>query len=71
VTLAGGKLLVLTEGGDLVRAPASPDAFREEARAKLLGGTVRAYPAMARGRLYARNEDTLACVDLRPEAKKE
>jgi len=62
VTLAGDQLLILREGGELVLAPASPKGFRPAARAQLLKGTVRAYPALAGGRLYARNEDTLVCV---------
>jgi outer membrane protein assembly factor BamB len=69
VTLAGGQLLIVTEGGELVVAPASPDGFRETARARILAGTVRSYPALASGRLYVRNEDTLACFDLRKAEK--
>ena len=65
VTLAGGRLLILTERGELILAAADPGGFRVISRAKVLEGTVRAYPALARGRLYARNEKTLVCVDLR------
>jgi len=35
------------------------------ARAPLLSGTVRAYPALADGVIYVRNEKTLAAFDLR------
>ena len=65
VTLAGNRLVILRERGELVIAAASPDAFRPLARAQLLPGTVRAYPALADGILYARNDDTLIAVDLR------
>jgi outer membrane protein assembly factor BamB len=65
VLLAGDRLLILREGGELVLAPASPDAFRPLARAQVLRATVRAFPALADGFLYARNEDTLVCLDLR------
>jgi hypothetical protein len=65
VTLAGDRLLVMREGGELVLAPASPDAFHPLARAQVLKGTVRAYPAVADGFVYVRNEDTLICLDLR------
>lgn len=65
VTLAGDRLLVLTERGELILAAADPEGFRVVSRAKFLEGTVRAYPALARGRLYARNETALVCVDLR------
>ena len=66
VTLAGKRLLILTENGELLLAPASPDGFKPVARAQLLSNGVRAYPALADGHLYARSKDTLVCVDLRP-----
>jgi outer membrane protein assembly factor BamB len=65
VTLAGDRLLVVRETGELVLAPASPDAFRPLARAQVLPATVRAFPALADGFLYLRNDDTLVCLDLR------
>jgi outer membrane protein assembly factor BamB len=65
VSLAGTRLLILTETGELVLAPASPDRFKPLARAQLLPKGVRAYPALADGHLYARSKDTLACIDLR------
>lgn len=67
VILAGDRLLIVREGGELILAPASPDAFRPIARAQALPATVRAYPALAGGFLYLRNEDTLVCLDLRPQ----
>jgi len=66
VTLAGTRLVILRENGELVFAPASPDGFRPLARARILTGTVRAYPALSDGLLFARNDDTLISVDLRP-----
>ncbi len=65
VTLASDKLLIVRESGELLVAEASPRAFRVLARAPLLPGTVRAYPALAEGVLYVRNETTLAAFDLR------
>lgn len=65
LTLAGDELLMLTERGELIRAPASPDAFRITARAQVLPNQVRAHPALADGCLYARSKDTLICLDLR------
>lgn len=62
--LAGDRLLILREGGELVLAAATPDAFRVLARARILPATVRAFPALAGGFLYARNEKTLVCIDL-------
>jgi len=65
VTLVGDQLLVLREGGELLLAAATPKGFRPSARAPLLPATMRAYPALADGRLYARNERTLICVRLK------
>jgi outer membrane protein assembly factor BamB len=65
VTLVGDKLLILRESGELVLAPASPQAFKPIARAQVLQGVLRPYPALADGFLYVRNENTLLCLDLR------
>jgi outer membrane protein assembly factor BamB len=64
VTLAGERLLIVRENGEAVLAPASPDAFRPTEKAQLLPGVVRAYPALADGCLYVRNEKTLAAYSL-------
>ena len=70
VTLAGDKLVILRETGELVLADASPQAFRPIARAQILPPTLRGYPALADGFLYVRNSDTnghdqLLALDLR------
>lgn len=65
VTVAGERLLIVRESGELVIAAASPDGFTPLARASILPPVVRAYPAVADGLLYVRNEDTLVCLDLR------
>jgi outer membrane protein assembly factor BamB len=72
VILAGDKLVILRESGELLIAPASPTAFRPTARAQVLRGVARPYPALADGFLYARterdertDESTLVCLDLR------
>jgi outer membrane protein assembly factor BamB len=66
VTLAGNRLVIVRETGELILADASPEAFRPLARAQVLPATVRAFPALADGFLYLRNENTLVCLDLRP-----
>lgn len=66
VTLAGDRLVILRENGQLILAAASPDAYSPLAQAQILSGTVRAYPALADGFFYARNDNTLICLDLRP-----
>ena len=64
-SLWGDKLLLIRENGELIVAPATPKEFRPISRAQLLPATVRSYPALANGKLYVRNERTLACFDLR------
>ncbi len=59
LVLAGGKLLILKESGELVWAAASPKEFRAEGNATLLPPVVRSFPAVAGGVVYARNENTL------------
>jgi len=72
VTLADGKLVILTKDGQLVVAEASTDAYKELARARVFKeqGDLRDYgvwsaPVLSDGRLYLRNYDELACLDLR------
>jgi outer membrane protein assembly factor BamB len=67
ILLAGDQLLILTEKGQLIRAPASPEGFKPNAQAQILPFTVRACPALVGGLLYARGKDKLICVDLRGE----
>ena len=62
---AGGQLLILTEKGELVEAPATPDGFQPKCRARILTSEVRAFPALAEGFIYARGKDQLVCLDLR------
>src|SRR5262249_6989033 len=64
---AHGQLLVLSEKGELLLAEASPLDFKPRARAQILGGLCWTPPALADGRLYARNaRGDLVCVELAP-----
>jgi hypothetical protein len=63
--VAGEALVIMRESGELAIAPASPRAFRFASRAQLLPGVVRAFPALADGRYYVRNERQLSAFDLR------
>jgi hypothetical protein len=65
ITLAGDKLILMRESGELVMADATPERFRPLASAQVLPATVRALPAIAGGLLYVRNDQTLVCLDLR------
>jgi outer membrane protein assembly factor BamB len=55
----GDKLLVLTTEGELVLAAANPEKFEVLARASVSDSTCRALPALAAGRLYVRDSQTL------------
>jgi outer membrane protein assembly factor BamB len=63
--IADGKLLVLSEKGELVMAKASPEVWTELARSPFLEGRCWTVPVLANGRLYGRNADgKLVCVSL-------
>jgi outer membrane protein assembly factor BamB len=65
VIAVDGGVLALTEDGDLVRFDASPDGYTERARGAVLTKPVRALPALADGRLFARDGKRLVCVSLK------
>jgi outer membrane protein assembly factor BamB len=62
--LVQGHLLALAESGELVLVEASPRSYREKARVPLLKPPCRAEIALANGRLYARDNHRLVCLDL-------
>ena len=63
--MAGDKLVVLSEKGELLLGQASPEEFKPLARAKVLGGVCWTAPALANGRLYIRNaRGQLRCLEL-------
>ncbi len=63
--LAQDHLLILRETGELVAAPASPKGFLPAGRVPILDRGTRAYPALADGILFARDDEKLVAVDLR------
>lgn len=63
--IAGDSLVIMRESGELALATVSPKAFRFNARAPLIPGVVRAYPALADGRYFVRNDRQLSAFDLR------
>lgn len=66
VTLAGDKLIILSDRGDLVFAAASPDEYKELHRIdRLIPGKCWTPPIIANGRIYVRNAaGDLACVEV-------
>lgn len=63
--LAEGHLIVLEEHGDLVLVEATPATYREKARVSLLTRPCFAEIALANGRLYARDNKRLICLNLK------
>jgi outer membrane protein assembly factor BamB len=64
VTIADGKLLVLTERGELLVGKASPSAWQINYRAQVGGAETRALPAIAGKYFYVRDKRQLSCVQL-------
>jgi outer membrane protein assembly factor BamB len=63
---ADGKLIVLSEDGELIVAPADPNRFTAISRAKVLDGLCWTHPVLANGKIYCRNaQGTLVCLDVR------
>jgi outer membrane protein assembly factor BamB len=60
-----GGILALTEAGELVRFDASSNGYKERGRAAILTKPTRAHPALAEGRLFARDGAKLVCVKLK------
>jgi len=66
VTLAGGRLIIASEKGQLIIAEATPQRYVELSRAKVLEGKCWLPPVLCRGRIYCRDHrGTLACLDMR------
>ncbi len=66
MVLAEGRLIVLTERGELTLIEATPAGYRELSRAAVFDdGPCRAQIALAHGRLYGRDQRKLTCLDLK------
>jgi outer membrane protein assembly factor BamB len=64
--LADSRLLVLLENGELIAATPTPEGYKTLAKAKILDGRCWSLPALAEGRLFARNAaGEVVCLDLR------
>lgn len=58
-----GKLVILSDKGELVIADATPSAFKEVSRSQVLSGKCWTSPAIADGRIYCRNaKGDLVCL---------
>ncbi len=61
---SGSNVLALSDAGDLVVFAASPKAYEELARAKVLAGKCWTTPVIAGGRVFARSTKEAVCVQL-------
>ena len=63
--MADGKLIVLSERGELLVANPSPAGFKPIARAQVVGDKCWAAPTLANGKIYVRRgPGDLVCVDV-------
>jgi outer membrane protein assembly factor BamB len=65
IRTANDKLLILDDAGNLKLVDAAADAYRELCSAKVCSGNL-VTPALATGRLYARDDTGIVCVQLAP-----
>src|SRR5262249_16061418 len=65
LVLADGKLIVLSERGQLLLAQASPAGFKLVGRAQALGGKCWTTPVLANGKIYCRNAaGNVVCLEV-------
>jgi outer membrane protein assembly factor BamB len=65
--VADGKIIALSDKGELFTAAVSPQSFTPISRAQVLGGRCWTVPVLANGRLYCRNaRGDLVCLDVKP-----
>lgn len=68
--VADGKLIILSERGELTVARARPTRYEELARAQVLKGRCWTVPVLANGRIYCRShEGNVVCVDVSGDAR--
>lgn len=60
----GRQVLALSDAGELVLIEATPEAYREVARAEVLDGKCWTTPVVAGGRVYARSTTEAVCLDV-------
>jgi outer membrane protein assembly factor BamB len=65
--LADGKLIFLSQAGELCIVEASPAGYQELGRGQILTGKCWSVPVLANGKIYARNAaGKVVCVELTP-----
>ncbi len=62
--LVGGKLVVLSDAGDVVLVDANPDGYNENGRINAVSGKCWSTPAYSDNRIYVRSTEEAACLDV-------
>jgi outer membrane protein assembly factor BamB len=62
VVLAGKEILALSDAGELVRFEASPAAYKELSRQKVLSGKCWTTPSISNGRIFVRSTLEAVCL---------
>jgi outer membrane protein assembly factor BamB len=65
VLIAGEAMIVFSEDGRLLVGKPSPDGFKPTAQVELLSGRCWTIPTLANGKLFVRNLERAACVELK------
>ena len=61
-----GKILTVTDGGELIIADASPAGYKQLAKAKVLNKPCWTMPVLANGKIYCRSQPgDLVCLDVK------
>ena len=66
ILLNDDKIIVLTEGGELILVRATPQGHEELGRSPAISGKTWNHPAITNGILLVRNLREMAAFDLRP-----
>jgi hypothetical protein len=70
LTAANNRLIVLSQSGELVIAPATPEGFAPTARVKVLDGKCWTAPVLCNGFIYCRNAaGDVVCLDVQSQPK--
>lgn len=63
--LVGDKLVALSDGGDLAIVEATPEAYKELARAKVVAGKCWSTPSYSDGKVFVRSTEEAVCISLK------
>ena len=64
ILTAGGNLLALSDAGEIIGIKASPDAYKELGRFKVIDGKCWTTPVLSNGRVFVRSTKEAACIQL-------